>query len=86
MVVWPRLRVTAREDQVMLYAIWIAPDPLDGGWAAGCPDLPGCFGQGETREEALADLADAVRAVAELREDLAGHAGCPAVSLYPRQV
>jgi predicted RNase H-like HicB family nuclease len=43
-------------------------DDLDGGWVADCPYFPGCFGQGESRAEALRSVADAVAAVME-RED-----------------
>jgi predicted RNase H-like HicB family nuclease len=35
-------------------------DDLDGGYIAECPDLPGCMSQGETEEEAAANLANAV--------------------------
>jgi predicted RNase H-like HicB family nuclease len=35
-------------------------DELDGGYIAECTDLPGCMSQGETEEEAVANLADAV--------------------------
>src|SRR5215208_5608022 len=36
------------------------PDELDGGWIAECVELPGCMSQGETEEEALENLADAI--------------------------
>ena len=54
------------------YSVRVAADPLDGGYVAECLDLPGCFGQGDTREEALGDLADAVRAVVELTKEGGG--------------
>ena len=38
-------------------------DELDGGWIAECVDLPGCMSQGETEEEALENLADAIGGV-----------------------
>jgi predicted RNase H-like HicB family nuclease len=40
-------------------------DDQDDGWVAGCPYFPGCFGQGESRAEALRSVADAVAAVME---------------------
>lgn len=44
----------------------VGPDTLDGGWVAECPELPGCFSQGDTREEALSNLSDAVAGVISL--------------------
>ncbi len=33
----------------------------DEGWAASCPALRGCHSQGNTREEALANIREAIR-------------------------
>lgn len=33
----------------------------DGGWTAQCPVLPGCISEGHTRDEALANIKDAIR-------------------------
>jgi predicted RNase H-like HicB family nuclease len=42
----------------------------DGYWVAECLSLPGCITQGATREEAIANAADAIRQyVAALEED-----------------
>ena len=41
--------------QVIIY-----PDREDGGWVAEVPSLPGCVSQGETREEALRNVRDAI--------------------------
>jgi predicted RNase H-like HicB family nuclease len=35
--------------------------PSDEGYAVSAPSLPGCWSQGATREEALENIADAVR-------------------------
>lgn len=47
-------------------------EPSDEGVAASVPGLPGCHSQGRDEEEALANIADAVReyleAVAELNQ------------------
>ena len=54
------------------HAIWklsvrVKEDALDGGWVAECMNLPGCFSQGETREEALDNLSDAIAGIISLR-------------------
>lgn len=33
----------------------------EGGFGVSCPALPGCYSQGETREEALENIAIAIR-------------------------
>jgi predicted RNase H-like HicB family nuclease len=32
----------------------------DGGFVVECPVIPGCISQGDTREEALANIRDAI--------------------------
>ncbi len=41
--------------QVVIY-----PDLQDGGWIAEVPSLPGCFSDGETKEEVLLNVRDAI--------------------------
>jgi predicted RNase H-like HicB family nuclease len=42
----------------------------DGYWVAEVPSLPGCISQGETREEALASIKEAIQAyINALKED-----------------
>lgn len=42
----------------------------DGYYVAECPSLPGCVSQGQTREEAITNIREAIRAyVAALEED-----------------
>lgn len=42
----------------------------DGYWVAECPSLPGCISQGRTREEAAANIKEAIQGyVAALEED-----------------
>lgn len=42
----------------------------DGYWVAECPSLPGCISQGTTREDAICNIKEAIRAyVAALEED-----------------
>jgi predicted RNase H-like HicB family nuclease len=42
----------------------------DGHWVAECPSLPGCISQGTSREEAIANIKEAIRGyMAALQED-----------------
>jgi len=42
----------------------------DGYWVAECPSLPGCVSQGKTKEEAIANIKEAIAAyIAALEED-----------------
>ncbi len=41
-------------------------EPDEGGFWATCLEVPGANGQGETKEECLADLAEAVRMMLEV--------------------
>lgn len=42
----------------------------DGYWVAECPSLPGCISQGKTKQEALANIREAIEGyVAALQED-----------------
>jgi len=44
----------------------------DEGFAVSVPGLPGCHSQGETEEEALANIQDAIREYVEVAKRLAG--------------
>ena len=41
------------------YSVVLEPDP-DGGYVAIAPAFPGCYSQGETVEEALANAREAI--------------------------
>ncbi|MBP7830400.1 MAG: type II toxin-antitoxin system HicB family antitoxin [Kiritimatiellae bacterium] len=41
----------------------------DGMWVAECPSIPGCVSQGTTREEALANIQEAIEACLEVRAE-----------------
>ena len=40
------------------------------GFSVSCPGLPGCWSQGETEEEALANVADAIREYLAVADEL----------------
>jgi predicted RNase H-like HicB family nuclease len=42
---------------------------VEGAWIAECPVLPGCISQGATRDEALANIADAIVGCLEVRAE-----------------
>ncbi len=41
----------------------------DGVWVVECPSIPGCVSQGATREEAMANIRDAIAACLEVRAE-----------------
>jgi predicted RNase H-like HicB family nuclease len=42
----------------------------DGFWITECPSLPGCISQGETKEEAIANIKEAIEVyIAALEEE-----------------
>jgi predicted RNase H-like HicB family nuclease len=52
----------------MLYKIALHQD--EEGFSVSVPGLPGCWSQGNTEEEALANARDAIREYLEVRDDL----------------
>jgi predicted RNase H-like HicB family nuclease len=42
------------------FTVIIEPDLEDGGYIVHCPTLKGCWSQGETVEEALHNIVDAI--------------------------
>jgi predicted RNase H-like HicB family nuclease len=71
------------------YAILVEPlaDADGGGWLASVPALPGCMGDGETREAALAGVQNAIAewkdAAHQLGRDVPGPA---ALGQWPRSL
>lgn len=41
----------------------------DGVWVVECPSIPGCVSQGQTREEALENIRDAIAACFQVRAE-----------------
>jgi predicted RNase H-like HicB family nuclease len=55
---------TSSLRQVLLYP------GEDGYWMAECPSLPGCISQGETKQEAITNIREAITGyIAALTED-----------------
>ena len=44
----------------MKFRVTVEPDE-DGVFVAECPALPGCISQGKTRDEAMANIRDAIQ-------------------------
>ena len=40
----------------------------DGYWVVECPSLPGCISQGQTKEEAIANIREAIAGYIEALE------------------
>ena len=54
----------------MSLEIILEEDEEVGGYIARCPGLPGCFSQGDTVEEAIENIKEAIHACLEsLAED-----------------
>jgi predicted RNase H-like HicB family nuclease len=41
----------------------------DGVWIVECPSIPGCVSQGSTKDEALANIQDAIKGCLEVRAE-----------------
>lgn len=46
------------------FKVILEPDPK-GGYVVSCPSLPGCYSQGETVEESLVNIKEAIELVLE---------------------
>jgi len=41
----------------------------DGYWVAECPSLPGCISQGQTKEETISNIREAIQGYIEALDD-----------------
>jgi predicted RNase H-like HicB family nuclease len=64
------VNVSKRGFKVILH-----PDLEDGGYWVECPELPGCSSQGDSVEEGLDMIKDAIRGHLEVKEELKKEAG-----------
>ncbi|MHC5860006.1 type II toxin-antitoxin system HicB family antitoxin [Nostoc sp.] len=44
----------------MKWRVILEPDLETGDWAVWCPELPGCVSAGETEQEALENIREAI--------------------------
>jgi antitoxin HicB len=51
------------------FKVLLEPDQ-DGGYVVVCPSLPGCYSQGETIQEALANIREAIELCLEDLQEL----------------
>jgi predicted RNase H-like HicB family nuclease len=49
----------------MKFTVILTPDEEDGGYVAECPAIPGCVSEGDTVEEALANVKEAIEGCLE---------------------
>lgn len=49
----------------MRFTVILTPDLEDGGYAGECPAIPGCISEGNTVEEALANMKEAIEGCLE---------------------
>ena len=56
------------EKKVLNFTVVLEPDPA-GGYVVSCPSLPGCYSQGETIEEALENIKEAILLTLEDMEE-----------------
>lgn len=59
------MKVAKREFKVVLH-----PDLEDGGYWVECPELSGCSSQGDSVEEALDMIKDAIKGHLEVEDEL----------------
>lgn len=52
----------------MIYPVVL--EQTDEGFSVSCPGLPGCWSQGDTEDEALENVKDAIREYMAARADL----------------
>ncbi len=44
----------------MVFRVILKPDLEDGGYNVSCPALPGCHSQGDTQQEAIENIREAI--------------------------
>jgi predicted RNase H-like HicB family nuclease len=57
--------MVAPEERSVRLRVEIREDEIDGGFVATCIDLPGCGSQGDTVDEAVENIIEAISGVLE---------------------
>jgi len=63
-IAYTRLKASEAQMSVYDFKVILEPDP-DGGYVISCPSLPGCYSQGDSVDEALANIREAIELVVE---------------------
>jgi predicted RNase H-like HicB family nuclease len=53
------------EECTVKFTVIRTPDEEDGGYVAECPAIPGCISEGDTVEQALANIKEAIEGCLE---------------------
>jgi predicted RNase H-like HicB family nuclease len=64
-----RKKKDSEMDAVKLSRQVIIEADESGGYVVSCPSLPGCYSQGETIDEALANIREAIELYIEVLEE-----------------
>lgn len=65
----PGTILAVKKGKIIMREVVVYPGD-DGYWVAECPSLHGCISQGKTREEAIANIKEAIEGyVLALKED-----------------
>ena len=57
-----------QKDRAMKMTVTVDRDE-DGIWVVECPAIPGCVSQGQTKDEALANIREAIALCIEVRAE-----------------
>ncbi len=68
------------EETHYTFTVEVTEDALDGGFVARCKELPGCYSQGDSEEEALENIVDAIAGVLTVRMRANLHARSATIS------
>ena len=60
----------SKKNRVYDFKVLLEPDEEAGGFVVVCPSLPGCYSEGDTIEEALANIKEAIEGILEVRREM----------------